>query len=246
VHPRQRELPPEIGETRLAGLADAEIDPDEALLYVLGGEKGSNGYGARYLHRHLHIDPEGETVEIHPFLDEMNHEDCIDTYRTVVFTDRTIEGIAALIRHELEHARQREVHGQRVMELYGIAEHVIAERVGGLAGGGFLYQVIPVEMDANAAAAVFVRDQFDGDRIDELLRVGDKDSSAFRSLVGPPPIETLPERMIRFFATIPDLCDRFADRNNLTFTRLLDAHWRGAGDVFQRLLRDDELKLPRH
>jgi hypothetical protein len=33
------------------------------------------------------------------------------------------------------------------MELYGIAEHVISERVGGLAGG-VLYQVIPVEMDA--------------------------------------------------------------------------------------------------
>jgi hypothetical protein len=39
-----------------------------------------------------------------------------------------------------------------------LAEAVISERVGGLAGGGFLYQVIPVEMDANAAGAVFVRD----------------------------------------------------------------------------------------
>jgi hypothetical protein len=58
------------------------------------------------------------------------------------------------------------------MELYGVAENVIAERVGGLAGGGFLYQVIPIEMDANAAAAVFVRERFGADRIDEwTLRI---------------------------------------------------------------------------
>jgi hypothetical protein len=70
------------------------------------------------------------------------------------------------------------------MELYGVAENVILERVGGLAGGGFLYQVLPGEMDANAASAVFVRDRFGAARIDELLRSGDKDGSAFRSLVG--------------------------------------------------------------
>jgi hypothetical protein len=246
VHPRQGELPPEIEEVWLAALADGEIHPDEALLYILDGEQGSNGYGARYLHRGLHIYPNGEAEEIHPLLDEMNHDACIDAYRVVVFQDRTLEGIAALIRHELEHARQRDVHGQRLMQLYDIAENVIAERVGGLAGGGFLYQVIPVEMDANAAASVFVRERFGALRIDELLRSRDEDGSAFRSIVGPAPIETLPERMIRFFGTIPDLCERCAERNNLPFTELLDIHgWRGAGDAYERLLEIEELRLPR-
>jgi hypothetical protein len=78
-----------------------------------------------------------------------------------------------------------------------------------------------------------------------VLRAGDKDGSAFRSLVGPPPIATLPERMIRFFATIPDLCDLFAGGNNILFTPLLDVHWRAAGDVYQRLLDGGELRLPR-
>ncbi|HET8895294.1 MAG TPA: hypothetical protein VFM96_14475 [Gaiellaceae bacterium] len=159
---------------------------------------------------------------------------------------RTLEGVAALIRHELEHARQRDAHGQRLMELYNIAENVISERVGGLPGGGFLYQVIPVEMDANAAASSFIREHFSQERIDELLHAGDKDGSAFRSLVGPGPIEELPERMMHFFATIPDLCDRCAERNNLTFQELLDIHgWRGAGALYTRLLEDSELRLPR-
>lgn len=246
MHPRQGELPPEIEEVWLAALADAEIHPDEALLYVLDGEQGSNGYSARYLHRGLHIYLDGEAEEIHPLLVEINDDACIDAYRVVVFRDRTLDGIAALIRHEFEHARQRDVHGQQLMQLYDIAENVIAERVGGLVGGGFLYQVIPVEMDANAAAAVFVRERFGAQRIEELLHMGDKDGSVFRSLVGPATIETLPERMIRFFATIPDLCERCGERNNVTFTELLDIHgWRGAGAVYERLLESEELRLPR-
>jgi hypothetical protein len=245
VHPRQSELPPEIEEVWLAALADAEMPPDEALLYLLDGEQGSNGYSARYLHRGLQIYPDGEAEEIHPLLVEMNDDACIDAYRVVVFQDRTVVGAAALIRHELEHARQRDVHGQRLMQLYDIAENVIAERVGGLAGGGFLYQIIPVEMDANAAAAVFVRERFGTQRIEELLRMGDKDGSGFRSLVGPAPIETLPERMLHFFATVPDLCERLAERNDYPFSGLLDVHgWRGAGAVYERLTSPD-LKLPR-
>ena len=168
MHPRQRPLPPEITNVWLAALANAEIDPTEALLYTLDGQSGI-GYAARYLYRGMQIHADGEPVEIHPLLEEMNGDDCIGAYRVVVFTDRTIEGIAALIRHELEHARQRDAHGQNLMELYGMAEGVISERVGGLVGGGFLYQVIPVEMDANAAAAQFVRARFGEGQIDELL-----------------------------------------------------------------------------
>jgi len=85
VHPRQGELPPEIEEVWLAALADAEIHPDEALQYVLDGEQGSNGYGARYLHRGLHIYPDGEADEIHPLLTEMNDDACIDAYRVVEY-----------------------------------------------------------------------------------------------------------------------------------------------------------------
>jgi hypothetical protein len=51
--------------------------------------------------------------------------------------------------------------------------------------------------------------------------------------------------MMCFFATIPDLCERFAERNNFAFPILLDVHWRGAGAVYERLLEDAELRLPR-
>jgi len=245
MHPQQQALPAEIEEVWLATLADAEVDPDDALLYLVDGENGSTGHAARYLYQHRELHPEGEPEEIHQLLTEMNNDDCIDAHRVVVFKDRTIEGIAALIRHELEHGRQYNAFGQKLVELGGLAEHVICERVAGLVGGGFLYQTIPLEMDANAAAAAFVRQRFGPERIDALLAAGDKDGAAFRSLVGPPPLETLPERMIRFVATMPDLCQRVADNNNFRFAQLLDVHWRCAGEVYERLLEADDLKLPR-
>jgi hypothetical protein len=185
MHPRQSPLPSAIEEIWLAALADVEINAEDALLYTLKGESGG-GYNARYLHRGLEIHPEGEPEQLHPLLEAMNDAACIDACRVAVFTDRSIEGTAALVRHELEHARQREVQGSRLMDLYRIAEDVIKERVGGLTGGALLYQAIPVEMDANAAAAVFVRDHFGATRIDALLQARDPDSAAFRSLVGHP------------------------------------------------------------
>jgi hypothetical protein len=243
VHPRQRPLEPEIEEVWLAALADAGIDADEALLYPLEGRQSESGYGARYLARHLELRSEDDWPELEPLLEEMNADECIDAYRIVVFTERTIEGTAAALRHELEHSLQREAHGQQLLELHGVAEAVISERVGGLPGGGFLYQVIPDEMDANAAAARFVRAHFGADRIDELLGTGDSDGAAFRSLVGPAPRETLPERMIRFLATVPDLCVKWAERQGFAFETLLDVHWRGAGEIWRRLVEDEDLRL---
>jgi hypothetical protein len=227
----------------VAALAHAGIDAGDALLYPLEGSQSKSGYSARSLARHLELQPEAEWPELEPFLDEMNHDECIDNYRIVVFTERTIEGTAALLRHELEHSLQRDVHGQPILELHGVAEGVIGERVRGLCGGGFLYQAIPDEMDANAAAATFVRGHFGAGRIDDLLSAGDGDGSAFRSLVDAAPPQTLPDRMIRFLASVPDLCEKWAEHQRFDFPTLLNLHWRGAGDVWERLVTDDDLSL---
>lgn len=241
MHPRQRELPSGIEKVWLAALDDTEIDPAAALIYTLDGETGDE-YTAYWYPRGTWIPANGEPNAIHLPLDEMNHDDCIGADRIVVYIDRTIEAIAALIRHECEHARQYDVHGQNLIELHGLTVGVIRERVGDLPGGAILYQAIPVEMDANAAAAQFVRTRFGASRIDELLKACDKDSAAFRSLVGPPAIETLPDRVILFLATVPDLCQCYADRNEFAFPRLLDDCWPGAGAIWCQLVLGDALK----
>ncbi len=238
VHLRQTTLHPETRELWQAAMADVGIDPSQALLFTLPGESSSSGFSARHWSRNRYIDAAQEPADLVSAIEQMNQDDCVDAYRVAVWTERSEEGIAALLRREAEHPRQFEMHGRCLLDLYDLAEGVLQEYAGGLAGSALLYQAIPLEFDANAATAVFVRSRYGDDRIDELLRAGDKDSAAFRALVPPPSPDKLPERVVLFLASMPHLCSRFADRQGIRFPRILDLHWSGAGAVWQRLTDD--------
>lgn len=246
MHPQQRPLAPEIEEIWLDAAEDAGLNPDECLLYVLDGGKSETGYSGWHLQHGLHIyeaDRFGSVVNA--LLPALNSDERIDAVRILVWRERTIEGLAALIRHELEHALQNQAHGQRVERLYHLALQVLGVRVNGLPGNGLLYTIIPNEFDANAAAAMFVRARYTDERVLELLEVRDEDSAAFRSLVGPAPLETLPERLLAFFMTHRDLCEAFAEQQEFGFSQLLNVHWNGAGAVWRKLVDEDGLAVPR-
>ncbi len=250
MHPQQRPLEPEIEAIWLAASEDAGLNPDECLLYVLDGAKSETGYSGWHF-AHGSFIPEGDDLgpTLNALLPEMNSDECIDAVRIVVWRERTVEGLAGLIRHELEHALQDEAHGMKVEELYRLAMGVLAERVGGLPGGGLLYTVIPNEFDANAAAAMFVRARYGRDRVLELLEADDErtaqDRALWRSLTPPAPIEGLPERLLAFFIAHRDLCEAYARRHNLGFDQLLDLDWPGAGAEWRRLVDAGGLALPR-
>jgi hypothetical protein len=246
MHAKQRALAPEIEEIWIAATTDAGLDTDGCLLYVLDGQQSETGYGGMHFQRVLHIyesDDLGD--DINALLDELNAEEQIDATRILVWRDRTIAGRAAMIRHELEHAVQNEANGPGVEALYHLAKSVLAVRVGGLAGGGLLYTTIPNELDANAAAAMFVRARYGNDRINALLDARDHDSASFRSLVGPGPVDALPERLFGFFVSHRDLCDRFAATADFSFAQLLDLDWPGAGALWRDTVAGDALRLPR-
>jgi hypothetical protein len=246
VHPEQPALEPELEEIWLAACADAGLDVNECLLYVVDGRQSQTGYGGMHFQRVLHIyESEDLGDDINALLDELNAESRIDATRILVWRDRTIEGLAALIRHELEHAVQNEANGLGVEGLYHLAKKVLGVRVGGLAGGGLLYTTIPNELDANAAAAMFVRARYGNDRINALLDARDDDSGLFRSLVGPGPVDKLPERLFGFFVSHRDLCDRFAATAGFSFAQLLDLDWSGAGALWRDTVAGDALTLPR-
>lgn len=246
MHPQQPPLAPEIEEIWLAACADAGLNVDDCLLYVLDGRQSETGYSGMHFQRVLRIyesDQLGD--DVNALLDELNAEERIDATRILVWRDRTIEGLAAMIRHELEHAVQAETHGQKVEALYHLAMHVLAVRVGGLPGGGLLYTTIPNELDANAAAAKFVRARYGGERINALLDAHEEDGALFRSHVGPGPVESVPERLFGFFISHRDLCQRFADEAGFDFATLLDLEWRGAGALWRDHIETGELTLPR-
>ena len=67
--------------------------------------------------------------------------------------------LAGFPRREVRHAEHWDDLGQDFTDLYDLAELVCQWKVGGLPRGGILYGLIPAEMDANAAAAKFLRER---------------------------------------------------------------------------------------
>lgn len=246
MHPEQRPLEQEIEEIWLAACGDAGLNPDDCLLYLLDGRQSETGYGGMHSQYTLRIyESEHFGADINALVGELNAEERIDATRILVWRERTIEGLAGMIRHELEHAVQNEENGLRVEDMYHLAIRVLALRVGGLAGGGLLYTTIPNELDANAAAAMFVRGRYGDEQITALLDARDDDSALFRSLIGPGPLESLPERLFGFFVSYRDLCERFAVEAGFDFATLLDLEWHGAGAVWRETVAAGTLTLPR-
>lgn len=86
-------------------------------------------------------------------------------HRIILFCDawRSYEAplagalVGALLRHEAEHARQHEKIGPRLWELDELLTHAMCVHVAGTSGGADLLTFRPVEQDANAAAAQYLR-----------------------------------------------------------------------------------------
>jgi hypothetical protein len=185
VHPRQPYLEPPLGEILDAALADAGYNEDKAILYVFEADRSATCFEAFLFAPNTYATAD-DIPEIAPLLADMNHDAARRAIRIVLFVgNRSEEGNAALIRHELEHARQIAELGPRLEGLYRLCADVLAVRTGGLPGGSLVYTLMPIEMDANAAGARFAAARYTEARIIELLRNGDRDGAALRSNVGP-------------------------------------------------------------
>lgn len=224
VHPLQAVLPSNLEPVWLGALGDAGISPDQALLFTFSGTASPDGECATYMRR-------GESIEVVGLDDELDAElnndanGCVDAYRVLLWTERSLEGSAALIRHELEHARQLDARHE-IQALHQLALDVVRLDP----DSGQLYQRIPAEADANAAAGTWVRSYFGAGLIDRLVEDGDPDAAALRPSEPPPSPDDLPERMVDFFVSIADQCRRWAEHWNFhSFAMYLDEAWRGAG-----------------
>lgn len=141
---------------------------------------------------------------------------------------------AALVRHELEHARQWDA-GLGIFDLHDFIEYdVLPEIAGDLdrCGGG-LINTIPTEMDCNAAASVYISRRFDAGGV-QALREGPRRYLAC-SLLPPPPPETLPSRMIAFAWIHRAAVERHAGRRGFSVTAILRSVHPEAPTVWARL-----------
>jgi hypothetical protein len=113
------------------------------------------------------IDDPDEVEEFGTLFDEANSAGVRDLHRVAIWLESQPQEVtAALLRHELEHSRQFAEHGAVARDVFTDAVGVLSEQAGDLEHAGVLYQHIPMERDANAAASHFVRTIFGDDAVD--------------------------------------------------------------------------------
>ncbi len=163
----------------------------------------------------------------------------LNRHRIAAWLDTATPVLGARLRHELEHARQVEALGNRIFDLNDLVLNVLWVKLEGLPGGGQLYNSIPIEVDANAAAARFAFARY-GDEVTREMADPNNDSGfkngvLFRSLTPAAPIQTLPHRMLAFLFQFADLCDLYAERRERSFVELLDKAWPGIAGAWEAL-----------
>jgi hypothetical protein len=232
-----RERLEEIQPEWEAAVADAGFEIKQVRLYPFPGERSEDGAHAFYIvpgHRVSRVPnfPDDLGAQIEDANRHLNH------HRVAVWVETDAPVLGAKLRHELEHARQFDDFGEKLFDLNDLMSLVISHKIGGLSGGGRLYNFKPTEVDANAAAARFAWEKYGEDEATKRLEAEDEDGAAlFRSHTGPASIETLPRRLLCFLGQFPDLCELEAQRQKRTFPELLDEAWPGMGTAWQTLLQ---------
>ena len=192
-------------------------------LVPIPGRPALNGRHAAF-YRPGPIDEDPDDVLHGPHLALANGADVRDRHRVAVFADIDWEDpeqeavLAAFLRHEIRHAEQWDELGQDFFDLYDLAELVCQWKVGGLPRGGILYGLIPAEMDANAAAAKFLRER----RPKAVDAVLNSDHNVLaRSNTDPGPLNDLPTKMIAFLYLLREVADDPIRSQGITFEQRL-------------------------
>ena len=192
VHPLP--APDGVTETWRAALDDAGLSLGEVALIWREGRPRPTGQEAASWRADSDIDPEFEDdYGFIPALEWANSDPIRGLPRVMVWVGRTPEALAGLLRHEVEHTVQVAAH----VDLDHLHQRALDE-VRGRGGTGKSYNAIPMEVDANRAAARFLRRRYGAERLGQLVEAGDLDAPYFRPTADPGGLDTLPERMRAF------------------------------------------------
>jgi hypothetical protein len=166
-----------------AALNHANVPADEFhLLPVPGAPAPGGNKAACYPPRRRLWDEEDDLLR-GPILDEANLPEHRNKHRVAIYADVNpadpvaLAILGATLRHEIRHGEQRIACGQSLFELTELLDYLLDWKLRDLRGGVF-YQFKPVELDANAAAASFLRASFPG----EIEGVLDTDDAPARAI----------------------------------------------------------------
>jgi hypothetical protein len=213
----------EIREECDAALADAGLTREQVRFFPLAG-LNIGTWGAAWFRPHTDIqDGDRGFPGDHAQRAEANSEENRDLHRIAIPAEPQDRAtLAALVRHELEHARQWDAM-LGIFDLHDFIEHDLLPEVAGGLGAeckpGALINTIPTEMDCNAAASVYISQRFSPA---EAQAIRDSDRRALAcSLLPPPPAETLPARMVAFAFVHRAAVERHAERRGFSVALIL-------------------------
>jgi hypothetical protein len=151
----------------------------------------------------------------------------IAIYEDVDSDDRVaVATMAGTLRHELRHAEQRDACGGELFSLDELAGQLVSWKVAGLPRGGLLYHLKPIEVDANAASAMFLRQSY-GDAVEAILK--GEDGVLARSNTAPGDLLDLPAKTVAFMFCFREVAeDPIRCSSGLSFARrlgLIDQRW---------------------
>jgi hypothetical protein len=141
--------------------------------------------------------------------------------------------VGAMLGHELEHARQQEAVGNDAFDIDDqFLDRAIRLRVGGLPGGTELYNLKPMELDANAAAAMYLRKCHPG-HVDAIL--DGPFAGLARSLTPPEDPATLLTRTVACLFLFRDVCERDVEGRDIKFAQFLRPYDKKASELWEAL-----------
>jgi hypothetical protein len=207
-----------------AALEDAELTTEECVLLFTEQIPSDEGRGAQWWEPGMTIQADDHLVT-EALAAEANSPENLSRHRVMVRRPLASDSLAvarlsAKIRHELEHARQMDACGAAVFQLSEVADWVLGRKIAGLPYGRVFTNLKPVEQDANAASAIFLRTRWPK-AVDPLLHDRD-DAPLVRSLTPPGSVETLITRMVAFLFLYEDLCEDLARGWAISFGEHLD------------------------
>lgn len=219
-----------------AALTDAGYAAGQVRFYLLDHLGGDDHVGAAWYRPGMRIPDDSRNFRDDNQRAQANDDDVRGMHRIIVPARPTSAVIfAALLRHELEHARQFDHLRGRITDLHDFLEHdVLPEVAGGLDGcGGALINAIPTEVDCNAAASVYISERFSASEV-QAVRDNRNRRQLACSLLPPPAMDTLPTRMIAFAYIYRTAVEAHAQRRGFDVRSILRLY-DGADDIWQSL-----------
>jgi hypothetical protein len=195
--------------------------PSDALLYPIAGRVD---YDER---RAIYWVPNRRTEkEFVGLPHDVNSRRVRKLHRIAVCSDYADIELAFAIRHELEHARQIEFYGRELGELHGLIEDMLRGE------STALYNAMPMERDANGAAAQFVQAIFPAEDVRDHISAGSVLGEEFWTYDAPLAVENLRSRTAEYLVDQYPRCIGWAG-DALTFRARLRRAWPDFVDDWQ-------------